>query len=81
MFWIGLFIGVSLGVLAMGYLRGSSHDTDCKSCKAYYMSIIRDKDSQIHGMKSTRGALGQKIQQMTQELQTTAMSKDLDKAR
>jgi hypothetical protein len=79
MFWLGLFMGVSLGVLAMGFLRGSSHDDDCKACKAYYVGLLRDKDDVIHGLKSTRGKLGQKIQSMTQELQTTAMAKNLVK--
>jgi hypothetical protein len=65
MFWIGLFIGVALGVLAMCFMRMSSHDTDCKSCKAYYVGVIRDKDSQIHGLKSTKGALAKEIQHLS----------------
>ena len=64
MFWIGLFIGAALGVLAMGFLRGSSHDTDCKSCKAYYVGVIREKEAEIHGLKSTKGKLGQEFQSM-----------------
>jgi len=64
MFWIGLFIGFNLGFLAMGFLRGSSHDEDCKSCKAYYVGIIRDKETEIHGLKSTKGKLGQELQAM-----------------
>jgi hypothetical protein len=60
-----LFIGACIGVLVMACVRSSSHDDDCKSCKEYYMSIIRDKDSQIHGLKSTRGALAKEVQNLT----------------
>jgi hypothetical protein len=64
-YFICLSIGVCIGVLAMGFLRSSSHDEDCKSCKAYYIGIIRDKDSEIHGLKSTRGALAKEVQNLT----------------
>jgi len=64
MFWLGLFIGAALGVLVMGYLRNSSHDDDCRSCKAHYTGIIRDKEAEIHGLKSTKGKLGQELQAM-----------------
>jgi hypothetical protein len=78
-YFICLSIGACVGALVMGYLRGSSHDDDCKSCKSYYIGLLREKDDVIHGLKSTRGKLGQKIQSMTQELQTTAMDKNLVK--
>jgi hypothetical protein len=60
-----LFVGACIGVLAMAFIRGSSHDDDCRSCKAYYAAIIRDKDSEIHGLKSTRGALAKEVQALT----------------
>jgi hypothetical protein len=60
-----LFIGACIGVLAMAFLRGSSHDEDCKSCKAYYAAIIRERDDVIHGLKSTRGALAKEVQNLT----------------
>ena len=63
-YFICLSIGACVGALVMAYMRGSSHDEDCKSCKAYYMSIIRDKETEIHGLKSTKGKLGQELQAM-----------------
>jgi len=63
-YFICLSIGACVGALVMGYLRGSSHDTDCKSCKAYYVGVIRDKEAEIHGLKSTQGKLGSKLNAM-----------------
>jgi hypothetical protein len=78
MFWLGLFIGFTAGVVALAIFRCGNSD-ECRECKAYYAAIIKERDDTIHGLKSTRGALGKKIQQMTNELQTNAMSKDLAK--
>ena len=63
MFWIGLFIGVSLGVLAMVFILNGKND-ECADCKTYYAGIIRDKEAEIHGLKSTKGKLGQELQAM-----------------
>jgi hypothetical protein len=65
MFWIGLLIGIIIGVVALGIMRGSSHDDDCRSCKSYYTGIIRDKDDVIHGLKSTKGKLAREVQSLT----------------
>jgi hypothetical protein len=66
MFWIGMLIGTILGVLAIAIVSGSRRDDDgCRECKEYYMSIIRDKDSEIHGLKSTKGALAKELQNLT----------------
>jgi len=63
-YFLCLSIGACVGALVMGYLRSSSHDDDCKSCKAYYVGVIRDKEAEIHGLKSTKGKLGQELQSM-----------------
>jgi hypothetical protein len=60
-----LIIGAFIGALAMCFLRGSSHDDDCRSCKAYYTSIIRERDSVIHGLRSSKGALAKEVQNLS----------------
>ena len=39
-------------------------DDECRECKAYYMGLLRDKDEVIHGLKSTKGALGKELNAM-----------------
>jgi hypothetical protein len=65
MFWYGLIIGACIGVLAMGFMRMSSHDKDCRSCKAYYMARIRALEDAIHGLKSAKGKLAKEVQDLT----------------
>jgi hypothetical protein len=60
-----LIIGACLGVLAMGFMRMSAHEHDCRSCKAYYTSIIRERDSVIHGLRSSKGALEKEVQNLS----------------
>ena len=65
MFWIGLFTGFTLGVITLGIFRYSrNEEADCADCKAYYHSIIRERDAVIHGLKSTQGKLGSKLNAM-----------------
>jgi hypothetical protein len=66
MFWIGLFTGFTLGVIALGIFRYSrNNDAECADCKAYYTSIIRERDAVIHGLKSTKGALAKEVQHLS----------------
>jgi hypothetical protein len=67
MMWYALclFIGAGIGFMAAGFMRGSSHDADCKECKAYYAGIIRERDAVIHGLKITKGALAKELQDMS----------------
>jgi hypothetical protein len=64
MFWYGLLIGACIGVLAMGFMRMSSHDKDCRSCKAYFMTRERALETAIHGLKSSKGKLQEELNAM-----------------
>ena len=63
MLWIGLVVGFFIGALAVHIYRCSNSD-ECRECKAYYTGLLRDKDAEIHGLKSTKGALGKELQAM-----------------
>ena len=64
MFWIGLFMGVIIGVVTLGIFRYRKDDDECRDCKAHYVGIIRDLELKVHGLKSTKGALGKELQSM-----------------
>ena len=63
MFWIGLFTGFTLGVLALAIFRCGNSD-ECRECKAYYTAIIRERDETIHGLKSTKGKMANELNAM-----------------
>jgi len=66
MFWIGLIIGLNLGVLALAifrYYRQPDED-ECSGCRAAQRRVVSELESQIHGLKSTKGKLGQELQAM-----------------
>jgi hypothetical protein len=64
MFWIGLIVGFFCGALALHIYRCKNSGVECADCKAYYTGLLRDKDAVIHGLKSTKGKLGQELQAM-----------------
>jgi hypothetical protein len=65
MFWIGLIIGFTLGVVALGILRYvRNNDDECGLCKSNFNSTIRGLEDTIHGLKSTKGRLSQELQAM-----------------
>ena len=66
MFWIGLIIGLNLGVLALGIFRyyRNPDENECAGCRAAQRRVVSQLEDQIHGLKSTRGKLGQELQAM-----------------
>jgi hypothetical protein len=64
MFWIGLFIGVMVGVVTLGIFRYNRDDDECSCCRAEQRRVVDQLESQIHGLKSTRGALGKELNAM-----------------
>jgi hypothetical protein len=66
MFWLGLFIGFNLGFLAMGIFRyyRQLDDDECSGCRAAQRRVVSQLEDTIHGLKSTKGALGKELQAM-----------------
>jgi hypothetical protein len=53
----------SLG-FAIGCWWASRPDEECHACKASYDNVISDLRTEIHGLKSTKGALAKELQNM-----------------
>jgi len=66
MFLIGLFIGVNLGVVLACLWAHYRHpsDDECNGCRASQRRVVSQLEDQIHGLKSTKGKLGQELQAM-----------------
>ena len=63
MFWIGMFIGAFVGIVAIGLVNmAHSDDEMCSDCRTHSQAIIRDLESQIAGLKSSKGKLGAALQ-------------------
>lgn len=58
-----IFLAFTAVVFTMAIFK-CRPDEDCRSCKAYYESKLREKDTQIHGLKSTKGALQKEVQNL-----------------
>jgi hypothetical protein len=67
MFWIGLIVGINIGILVMGLIvkcRNTSDD-ECGGCRAEQRRIVSGLEDTIHGLKSTKGALAKELQHLS----------------
>lgn len=66
MIWLGIFIGINLGVVLACLWAHYHHpsDDECQECRASYSQEIEGLHKEIHGLKSTKGALGKELQAM-----------------
>jgi hypothetical protein len=67
MFILGLLIGFGIGFALMGILRYyRAPDADeCAGCRAAQRRVVSQLEDQIHGLKSTKGALAKEIQHLS----------------
>ena len=61
LWWLPVIFSAGFGV-GIWWCRRKSEE--CRRCEEHFHGIIRDKDSQIHGLKSTRGALAKEVQNL-----------------
>ena len=63
---LGLFAAYMAGIFTLGLFRyyWSDSDDECRLCRYNYKMVIRGLEDQIHGLKSTQGKLGSKLNAM-----------------
>lgn len=63
MFYLGFFLGLLAGMLIMDLYRRKT-DEECSACRRSFEDHITELNTQIHGLKSSKGALGKELQAM-----------------
>jgi len=63
---LGLFAAYMAGVFTIGIFRycRQPDDDECAGCRAAQRQVVDGLRSEIHGLKSTKGALGKELQAM-----------------
>jgi hypothetical protein len=66
MMWyiLGLFLAYMAGVFTLGMFRYYTSEDECANCRAAQRRVVSQLEDQIHGLKSTKGKLGQELQAM-----------------
>jgi len=73
MIWIGIIIGLNLGVI-LSCLWAHYHmptDDDCSVCSKSYLEEIEDLRKQIATLKKSRAALGGCVNKLTHKMVKT----------